>query len=117
VFLITSVRTVFAFANQRSLFAGQTIGSAGGAKVFLEVRVTPLPSLTRQYGWRPASALNLGLIGLAVLILLARGPNATGWIGGWHRGFRPVRAQPVPAADVEKAPPSPPLADEKPPSS
>ena len=80
--------------------------------------------MTAQNGYRAASALNLGLIGVAALLLVARGPNAGDrWIG-WRGGFRPVRSQPTP--DVERKPDdvdrkpkidapehSPPLAGEK----
>ena len=47
----------------------QSIGSAAGPKLYL------------RFGWRASYGLHVGLGGLALLILFARGPNAKGRIG------------------------------------
>ncbi len=39
------------------------------------------------HGWIASSGLSLGLLGLNVLVLLARGPHARKWIG-WDGGAR-----------------------------
>ncbi|KAK0447973.1 major facilitator superfamily domain-containing protein [Armillaria borealis] len=46
-----------------SLFLGQVMGADVGSRVFLE------------YGWRAGAGLSLGWTGLALLILLVRGPH------------------------------------------
>ncbi|KAH9850127.1 major facilitator superfamily domain-containing protein [Lenzites betulinus] len=58
-----------------SLFIGQVMGTAVGSKVYTD------------HGWRPDAALNLGWMGFALLVLLARGPHCRrytwfGWEGG-----------------------------------
>ncbi|GAA5933018.1 MFS transporter [Sporobolomyces koalae] len=54
------------------VFAGQATGSAVGPKLFL------------REGWRAAYALHVALGVTALLLLMGRGPNTSGWIG-WKR--------------------------------
>ncbi|GHJ87700.1 hypothetical protein NliqN6_4102 [Naganishia liquefaciens] len=58
-----------------SLFLGQMMGSSAAS------------SLYDHYGWTASSSLSLGFLGLAILILLSRGPHAQKWIG-WDGGAR-----------------------------
>ncbi|KAK0490417.1 major facilitator superfamily domain-containing protein [Armillaria novae-zelandiae] len=60
-----------------SLFLGQVMGADVGSRVFLE------------YGWRAGAGLSLGWTGLALLILLVRGPHCERktWFG-YQGGFR-----------------------------
>ena len=53
------------------------MGTSVGAQVFV------------KFGWRPAAALNMGLYGFQVIVLLLRGPNCKqytwfGYEGGWE---------------------------------
>lgn len=70
-----------------SLFLGQMMGSSAGS------------SLYDHYGWTASSSLSLGFLGLAILILLSRGPHAQRWIG-WDGGARMRKLMPE---DREKA--------------
>jgi len=58
-----------------SIFLGQVMGTSVGSRVF------------NQFGWRPAAALSLGLVGFELFILLLRGPHCQRftWIG-WEGG-------------------------------
>ncbi|PBL01863.1 MFS general substrate transporter [Armillaria gallica] len=60
-----------------SVFLGQVMGADVGSRVFLE------------YGWRAGAGLSLGWTGLALLILLVRGPHCERktWFG-YQGGFR-----------------------------
>ncbi|PBK65732.1 MFS general substrate transporter [Armillaria solidipes] len=60
-----------------SLFLGQVMGADVGSRVFL------------KYGWRAGAGLSLGWTGLALLILLVRGPHCerNTWFG-YQGGFR-----------------------------
>jgi hypothetical protein len=58
-----------------SLFLGQTMGSTAGAHLYT------------GHGWVAASGLSLGLLGLNMLVLLARGPHTKKWVG-WDGGAR-----------------------------
>ncbi|KAI0907918.1 major facilitator superfamily domain-containing protein [Ustulina deusta] len=56
-------------------FAGQLTGTAAGNRLYA------------QGGWIWSSSMNIGLIGVAILIGLARGPRESkwvGWKGGWN---------------------------------
>ncbi|KAI0802708.1 major facilitator superfamily domain-containing protein [Xylaria sp. FL0064] len=56
-------------------FAGQLTGTAVGNRLYA------------QGGWVWSSSMNIGFIGLAILVGLARGPresNWVGWKGGWN---------------------------------
>ena len=70
-----------------SLFLGQMMGSSAAS------------SLYDHYGWTASSSLSLGFLGLAILILLSRGPHAQKWIG-WDGGTRMRKLRPE---DKEKA--------------
>lgn len=59
-----------------SLFLGQTMGSAAGTRAY-----TARPG----GGWHASSGLSVGLLALAIVVLLARGPHAEKWIG-WDGG-------------------------------
>ncbi|GAA5830157.1 hypothetical protein JCM3766R1_002802 [Sporobolomyces carnicolor] len=63
------------------VFAGQATGSSAGPKMFL------------RYGWRACYSLHLGFNALALLVLLARGPNAKGWIG-WSGNYSLRKVRP-----------------------
>ncbi|KAJ6555005.1 major facilitator superfamily domain-containing protein [Mycena vulgaris] len=82
--LATSVFSISASARARlnavfvlSLFIGQLMGTAAGTQVFT------------TYGWRPAAALNLGLYGWILGVIMLRGPHCErftwfGYEGGWE---------------------------------
>lgn len=56
-------------------FAGQLTGTAAGNRLYA------------QGGWVWSGSMNIGLIGAAILIGLARGPRESrwvGWKGGWN---------------------------------
>ncbi|KAJ2980934.1 hypothetical protein NUW58_g6814 [Xylaria curta] len=55
-------------------FAGQLTGTAAGNRLYA------------QGGWTWSGSMNIGFIGLAILIGLARGPRETGWVG-WKGGW------------------------------
>ncbi|KAI0505988.1 major facilitator superfamily domain-containing protein [Xylaria bambusicola] len=55
-------------------FAGQLTGTAAGNRLFA------------QGGWLWSSSMNIGFIGTAILIGLARGPRERGWVG-WKGGW------------------------------
>ncbi|GAA5990731.1 hypothetical protein JCM5350_007346 [Sporobolomyces pararoseus] len=71
------------------VFAGQATGSSAGPKLFL------------RYGWRACYGLHLGFNVLALLILLARGPAAKGWIG-WSGNYSLRKAQPKSEQDEKR---------------
>jgi hypothetical protein len=58
-----------------SLFLGQMMGSSAGS------------SLYENHGWTASSSLSLGFLGVALVVLLTRGPHAQKWIG-WDGGTR-----------------------------
>lgn len=55
-------------------FAGQLTGTAAGNRLYA------------QGGWVWSGSMNIGFIGAAILIGLARGPRETGW-AGWKGGW------------------------------
>jgi hypothetical protein len=55
-------------------FAGQLTGTAAGNRLYA------------QGGWVWSGSMNVGFIGAAILIGLARGPRETGW-AGWKGGW------------------------------
>ena len=57
------------------LFLGQTTGSTAGTHLYT------------GHGWVVSSGLSLGLLGLAFLVLFARGPHSSRWVG-WDGGSR-----------------------------
>ncbi|ORY28266.1 putative membrane protein [Naematelia encephala] len=59
--------------NLLFLFAGQTSGTAIMTKIY------------NTHGWRPTGGCAVAFVGTALLVLLARGPHETGWVG-WHGG-------------------------------
>ncbi|CAI7625310.1 unnamed protein product [Penicillium manginii] len=59
------------------VFCGQLMGTAVGNRVYGES------------GWVLTGSVNIVFVGVAYLILLARGPLETGWVG-WKGGF-PIR--------------------------
>jgi len=103
VSLTASVFTISATARSRlnaimiiSFFIGQVIGTSVGTKLFV------------NYGWRAASSLSIGLYGLQILILLARGPHAArytwfGYEGGFEARKSVVEAKRKEKADIEAA--------------
>jgi hypothetical protein len=58
-----------------SLFLGQTTGSTAGTHLYT------------GHGWVASSSLSLGLLGLAFVVLFARGPHSDHWVG-WDGGSR-----------------------------
>jgi len=56
-----------------SLFLGQTMGTSVGAKLYT------------LGGWEASAGFSVGLLGLAICLLFARGPHATKWVG-WDGG-------------------------------
>ncbi len=64
------------------LFLRQVMGADVGSRVFLE------------YGWRAGAGLSLGWTGLALLILLVRGPHCERqtWFG-YQGGFREKKVE------------------------
>ncbi|KAJ7268030.1 major facilitator superfamily domain-containing protein [Mycena rebaudengoi] len=91
--LATSVFSISTAARARlnavfvlSLFIGQLTGTAAGTYVFT------------TYGWRPAAALNLGLYGWILGIIMLRGPHCErftwfGFQGGWEARKSVVNAR------------------------
>jgi len=71
------------------VFAGQATGSSAGPKLFL------------KFGWRACYALHLGFNVLAILILLARGPSAKGWLG-WGGTYSLRKARPKEEREEEE---------------
>ncbi|GAA5888247.1 hypothetical protein JCM16303_005314 [Sporobolomyces ruberrimus] len=71
------------------VFAGQATGSSAGPKLFL------------RYGWRACYGLHLGFNVLALLVLLARGPGAKGWLG-WSGNYSLRKARPREDGEGEK---------------
>lgn len=71
------------------VFAGQATGSSAGPRLFL------------RFGWRACYALHLGFNVLALLILLARGPSAKGWIG-WSGNYSLRKARPREGKEEEE---------------
>ncbi|KAI1421159.1 major facilitator superfamily domain-containing protein [Xylaria sp. FL1777] len=67
-------------------FAGQLTGTAAGNRLYA------------QGGWIWSSSMNIGFIGVAILIGLARGPRESEWVG-WRGGWNIRRDENV----VEKA--------------
>lgn len=67
------------------------MGSAAGTRAY-----------TSRGGWHASAGLSVGLLALAILILLARGPHAQKWIG-WDGGYSLRQEKPVEAVDVSSA--------------
>lgn len=55
-------------------FAGQLTGTAAGNRLYA------------QGGWLWSGGMNIGFIGAAVIIALARGPRESRWVG-WKGGW------------------------------
>lgn len=55
-------------------FAGQLTGTAAGNRLYA------------QGGWTWSSSMNIGLIGVGILVGLVRGPRESGWVG-WKGGW------------------------------
>lgn len=64
-----------------SLFLGQMMGSSAGSNLY------------DHHGWTASSSLSLGFLGLAILILLSRGPHTQKWLG-WDGGARMRKLRP-----------------------
>lgn len=77
-------------------FTGQLTGTAVGNRLYA------------IGGWRASGSCNIGLLGLALLVCVVRGPRENGWIG-WSGGWNirrddldlKVSAQPTPAVAEE----------------
>jgi predicted MFS family arabinose efflux permease len=67
------------------LYLGSLIGTKAGNQVY--ERFTP-------HGWLASGCLSIGVIGLGILVVLARGPHEeqwVGWTGGWGRAASRTR--------------------------
>lgn len=67
------------------------MGSAAGTRAY-----------TSRGGWHASAGLSVGLLALAILILLARGPHAQKWIG-WDGGYSLRKEKPVEASNASTA--------------
>ncbi|ORY40626.1 major facilitator superfamily domain-containing protein [Leucosporidium creatinivorum] len=75
------------------VFLGQVMGSSAGTKVYL------------NYGWRAAYGLSVAWSCTAILILLARGPHAKGWVG-WGGNYSLRKPPPKELGDETAVEPS-----------
>ncbi|KAJ2921848.1 hypothetical protein H1R20_g15247, partial [Candolleomyces eurysporus] len=76
------------------IFIGQVMGTSVGTLVFT------------RYGWRAAAALNLGLGGAQLILLLVRGPHVSRWRWYGYEGgleWKRSRAKPVPGTEPANA--------------
>lgn len=93
------INAVFIIAE----FIGQFIGTAVGTKIYT------------TYGNSANGGMNMAWMGLAMMILLIRGPTATTWLGwtgpreGWRRQQEPDTADRKSLAEVHDAVPLPPM--------
>lgn len=69
-------------AYMLGVFAGQLTGTGAGNAVY------------SRGGWIASGSLNIGFLGAAILVAVARGPNERGWIG-WGGGWRTKREEKV----------------------